>query len=157
MTNREGRLGAGRLCIANYAPGLLGAWTFSAWIFSTRGRKNFLFQKKFKNFFVKKFFSKKKLFFFKKKSFFFKKHFFLQKNVFLSKKVFFLSNDSLFSNKNFFEKKTFSNKKVFFEKNVNIFEAFHLMFVKKNRQNRERRKRSGNRKKPSSDWLEKDC
>ena len=29
------------------------------------------------------------------------------------------------------------------------------MFVKKNRQNRERRKRSGCRKKPSSDWLEK--
>ena len=35
--------------------------------------------------------------------------------------------------------------------------AFYLMFVKKNRQNRKRRKRSGYRKKPSSDWLEKDC
>ena len=37
-----------------------------------------------------------------------------------------------------------------------IYETFHLTLVKKNRQNRESRKRSDYRKKPSSDWLEKD-
>ena len=36
------------------------------------------------------------------------------------------------------------------------FKAFHLTFVKKNRQNRQHRKRSGYRKKTSSDWQEKD-
>ena len=39
---------------------------------------------------------------------------------------------------------------------MNIMKAFHMTIVKKNRQNRDRRKRSGYGKKPSSDWREKD-
>ena len=49
--------------------------------------------------------------------------------------------------KKFFKKTIFSKKKVFrtkkfhFDQIVNIFEAFHMTFVKKNHQNRDRRKR----------------
>ena len=41
-------------------------------------------------------------------------------------------------------KKVFPTKKFYFDLNVIIFEAFHQLFVKKNRENRERRKRNQN-------------
>ena len=116
-TFRRGRSGAGRLGAADYAPGLLGAWTFMRLDFyaprllGARGKKFFfqIFQQFFeKKFFQKNFFFPKKVFFSRKRSFFTKtsffpkKHFFLQKTFFFPK-FFFLSNDSLFSNKNFFQ------------------------------------------------------
>ena len=66
--------------------------------------------------------------------------------------------------KNFFSKKQFCLiftfktffKRFFLEKKVNIFKAFHLTIVMKNRQNVEHRKRSGLLKKLSSDWRKKD-
>ena len=45
-----------------------------------------------------------------------------------------------FQIKTFLKKKLFPTKKFYFDLNVNIFEAFHQLFVKKNRQNRERRR-----------------
>ena len=126
-----------------YAPGLLGTWTFRR----AKG-KSFFFQEK-------KFFSQKQVFF-QKKRIFSKKHFFYKKTFFF-KKFFFFQMTVFFQIKTFSKKKLFPTKKFYFIKNVVIFKAFHQLFVKKNRQNRERRKRNGYRKKPSSDWLEKDC
>ena len=60
------------------------------------------------------------------------------------------------SNKSFSQKNVFQTKKFYFDYIGNTFNAFYLPLVKKNHQNRERRKRSGYRKKPSSNWLEKD-
>ena len=81
---------------------------------------------------------------------FFQKNFFkefFQKNFFLN--IYFSLQTKAFNQK----KKTCFKQKSF---TLNIIEAFRRTLVKKNCQNRERRKRSGYRKKPSSDWLEKD-
>ena len=61
VTIRRGRLGAGLLGAADYAPGLLGAWTVRRRDFYAPEIKNFFFYSKF---------------FFKKKNFFSKKSFF---------------------------------------------------------------------------------
>ena len=86
MTIRRGRLGTGRLGAADYAPGLLGTWTFRHLDFyvprllGARGKKNF-FSKN--NFFLQK------KFFFQEKKFFSKKQVFFQKKVNFSTKKFF--------------------------------------------------------------------
>ena len=100
-------------------------------------QKNFFFQQVF--FFQKQFFL-----FLMHNSFFFKKAIF---KIFVFKHIFF-------SNKSFFQKK----KKVFKQKSfllIKISEGFCLTLVK-NRQNREHRKKSGYRKKLSSDWQEEE-
>ena len=56
VTIRRGRLGAGRLGAADYAPGLLGAWTFRRRDFQAPEVKKFFF----KNFFKKNFFFQEK-------------------------------------------------------------------------------------------------
>ena len=78
MTIRRGRLGAGRLGAADYAPGLEAPGLLGAETFRRQRQEKIFFPKKV----------------------------FFSKTGFLPKKIFF-SNDSLFSNKNFFEKKNF--------------------------------------------------
>ena len=68
--------------------------------------------------------------FFKRKQFF---------NFFVQKRIFFFKLK-------LFTKKVFQTKKFCFDQSAYIFEAFHLTLVKKNHQNRERRKRSAYRK-----------
>ena len=82
VTIRRGRLGAGRLCAADYAPGFLGAETFR------RQRLNIFFSKNFSKIFSKKIFSKKS--FFSRKKFFSQNQVFFQKKFFFPKKHFFL-------------------------------------------------------------------
>ena len=100
---------SGHLCTQTFrqAQGILG----------TRGEKNHFF-----------------------KSFFSKKHFLLQITVFFFKTTVF----KIFFQKRFFfhtssppKKDVFQAKKFYFGLNVNIFKTFHLIFVKKNHQNRE--------------------
>ena len=81
----RGRLGAGRLGAADYAPGLLGIWTFMHRDFFAPEVKNFFFKKKF--FFKKQNFFKKTSFF--QKTFFFPKTYFSTKKRFSSQKSFF--------------------------------------------------------------------
>ena len=84
------------------------------------------------------------------------KFFFQNWKNFISKSIF--SKKNLFWKKKFFvwNKKSFSNKKVSFWLKVDILEAFHMTLVKKDYcQDRDRKKRSGYRKKPSSDSQEK--
>ena len=142
------------------ADGHLYAWTLGCWDFYAAEAENF-FQKKIclpKQFFVQK------QVFFPKRSLFSKLIFLFQLTVLFKKKrfliVFFFNITCLKTH--FFQIKDFSKNKVFPTKNfyldeiVNFFKALHWTLVKKNCQNRERRKRSAYRKKPSSNWREKD-
>ena len=101
---RRGRLRMGGLGIADYAMGLLGAWSFKLRDFTAlEMKRNFLFFN-FKNiFFPKKFFSKK---------------FFVSNKFFFSKQVFFnVFLQTFFFLKYFFQIKAFSIKMVFQTKN----------------------------------------
>ena len=72
---------------------------------------------------------------------------------------FYLKTILLFLNKSFLQKtKTFIKQKSFIliKMLVSFKLFFHMTLVKKNCQNRDRRKRSGYRKMSSSDWREKD-
>ena len=82
---RRGRLRMGGLGIADYAMGLLGAWSFKLRDFTALEMKRNFFFFNFKNiFFPKKFFSKK--FFVSNKFFFFQNKLFL---MFFFKHLFF--------------------------------------------------------------------
>ena len=101
------------------------------------------FKKKFKKF--KSILSHKTIFF-SKKQFFFKKSSF---SIFFSSKTYFYFQIKVLPNE------SFSNEKVLLCLKCNYLRSFSSD-TSQDRQNREHRKRSGYRKKPSSDWLEKD-
>ena len=110
--------------------------------------KNFFFVFKNVCFFPIKVFSEKK-----KKKFFKQKSFFHGCKVALTSHICYLTAVK----KSFMIQVCYvTSKKFYLDWNINIFEAFHLTLVKRNLQNRERRKRSGYRIKPSSNWLKKD-